>query len=128
MTGMEATPDGGRRAWAPWTVMLPGTVAVAETVALGTVGGWGVGFGVGSTCKDDFSCGSTSCARCASFNAWWIAGGIGQWVLVVVALVLLVLGWRRPGSRRVTAIAAWSLIPLAIAWIVFWTVQAEPSF
>jgi len=56
-------------------------------------------------------------------------GGIGrQWVLVVVALVLLVLGWRRPGSRRVTAIAAWSLIPLAIAWIVFWTVQAEPSF
>jgi hypothetical protein len=54
--------------------------------------------------------------------------GIGQRVLVVGAVVLLVLGLRRPGRRRVAAISAWSLIPLAIAWIVIWTVQAEHSF
>jgi hypothetical protein len=53
--------------------------------------------------------------------------GIRQWVLVVAAFILLVLGLRRPGIRRVAAISAWSLIPLAIAWIVIWTVQAEHS-
>ncbi len=47
MTGMEATPDGGRRARAPWTVMLPGTVAVAETgrSARRAGGGWALGWG-----------------------------------------------------------------------------------
>jgi hypothetical protein len=125
---MDTTPGGGGRVWAPWTVVLPGTMAVTVAVALGTVGWWGVGFGVGSTCTDDFSCGSTSCVPCASFNAWWVAGGIGQWVLVVVAVVMLVLGLRRPGSRRSAAIATWSLIPLAIGWMVFWTVQAAHLF
>ena len=125
---MDAAPGDGRRAWARWTVLLPGTVALTEALALATVGWWAVGFGVGSTCTDDFSCVSSSCAPCASFNAWWIAGGIGQWILVVAAVVLLVLGLRRPGMRRVAAITAWSLIPLAIAWIAIWTVQAEHSF
>ena len=42
MTGIGATLGGGRRVWALWTMMLPGAVAVTETVALGMVGwcGW----------------------------------------------------------------------------------------
>jgi len=125
---MDAAPGAGYRDWARWTVVLPGSLALVEAVALGAVGWWAVGFGVGSNCTDDFSCGSTSCAPCASFNAWWVAGGIGQWVLAVAGLALLVLGLRRPAWRRFAALAAWSLIPLAIAWIVIWTVQAEHSF
>ena len=70
----------------------------------------------------------TGAVTCASFNAWWLAGNIGQWVLAVAALVLLVLGLRRPARGRIVAIAAWPLIPLAIARIVIWTVQAEHSF
>ena len=125
---MDAAPGAGGGDWAPWTIVLPGTVALAEAVVLGTFGWWGVGFGVGSNCTDDFSCGSTSCAPCASFNAWWIAGGIGQWALAVAALALLVLGLRRPARRRIAAIVTWPLIPLAIGWILIWTVQAEHSF
>jgi hypothetical protein len=125
---MDAASGGGRRDWESWTVVLPGTAALAEAVPLATVGWWGVGSGVGSTCTDDFSCGSISCAPCALFNVWRIAEGIGQWVLVVAALVLLVLGLRCPGTRRAAAAGAWSLIPLAIAWMVIWTVHAKRSF
>jgi hypothetical protein len=128
MTAMDAMSGGARTDWLPWTVALPGIAALAEAVLLGTIGWWGVGFGVGSTCTDDFSCGSTSCAPCASFNAWWIAGGVGEWVLGVAAVVLLIFGLRRPGVRRGAAFTAWSLVPLAVVWMIIWTVQAEHSF
>jgi hypothetical protein len=60
---------------------LAASVALAETFLLGTLGWFGVAFGIGSTCTDDFSCGSGSCVPCVKAHTWVTAGGIGQWTL-----------------------------------------------
>jgi hypothetical protein len=121
-------PDPGRRVWPAWTVAVSAAVAGLLAVLLGTIGWFGVGFGVGSNCTDKFSCGSGSCAPCAVAHGWIIAGGVGQWVLVAVVVALLVLGLRRPRWRRAAALASVALLPLSVAWITATTVVAEHSF
>jgi hypothetical protein len=103
-------------------------VALAVTFVLGTVGWFGAAFGIGSTCTDDFSCGSSSCAPCAKENAWVTAGGIGQWVLAAAAVTILVLGLRHPGFRRAATIAACALIAAAVAWYGIAVEIAQRSF
>jgi hypothetical protein len=109
-------------------VTVPAALTGLVAFLLGTIGWLGVGFGVGSNCTDDFSCGSGSCAPCAAEHGWIITGGIGQWVLAVAAGVLLALGLRRPRWRRAAALASMALLPLSVAWITATTVLAEHSF
>jgi hypothetical protein len=101
---------------------------LAVTLLLGTLGWFAAGFGITTSCTDDFNCIDTSCAPCAAERAWVNAGGTGQWVLALAAAVLLVLGRRRPDWRRGTTITVSALIPLAVAWFAFWVAMARRSF
>ena len=59
---------------------------------------------------------------------WVIAGAVGQWVLAVLACVLLALGLWRPSWRRAATLTCWALIPLSVLWFVLSTFLAEHSF
>ena len=107
---------------------LVGSVALAETFLLGTFGWFGVALAIGSTCTGDVSCGSSSCAPCATAHAWVIAAGAGEWVLVAAAATILVLGTERPCWRRAATIAACALILVAAGWFAITTAVAEQSF
>ncbi len=121
-------PQPRSRDWAPWTIRLPTTLAVVVAVLLGTVGWFGVAFAIGSDCTDKFSCGSGSCAACATAHAWVTAGGIGQWVLAAAAIALLMLGLRQPHWRRVAGPAAWAIAPLACAFLAVCAILAAHSY
>jgi hypothetical protein len=125
---MDAASGAGRGGWGAWVAGLVGAVALAETFLLGTLGWFGAAFAIGTTCTDDFSCGSSSCAPCAGAHAWVTVGWIGQWVLFAAAVTILVLGTQRAGWRRAATIAACALIPLAAAWFAISTAVAQRSF
>ena len=103
--------------WPPWTVKVPSVLAGLVAAVLGSVGWWGAGFGVISSCTDHFSCVIDTCAPCATANYWIDAGAIGQWIFVIGAFVLLMLGMKRPRWRPVVVIASIAIMPLSIAWI-----------
>jgi hypothetical protein len=125
---MNAPADRSGTAWPAWSAVLAGTAATAVSGLLGSLGWFAVGFGAGSNCTDDFSCVSTSCAPCATEDAWVIAGGIGQWALVGASVTLLVLGRRHPARRPVATIGACALIAVALGWFAISMVMAEHSF
>jgi len=125
---MNAAAGAGRGDGRSCLADLAASVALAETFLLGTLGWFVVGFGTGSTCTDDFSCGSGSCAPCATAHAWVSAGGIGQWVLATATVVMLVAGMRRPGWRRAATIATCALIPVAGAWFAITAAMAQRAF
>ncbi len=122
------TMTGAPRLWRPWTVELPALLAVVVTVPLGSLGWFILGMGVGTGCTDHYSCGSVFCPPCRVAEGSVIAGGGGQWLLAVTALVLLIAGLRRPAARRRLAAWAWALAPLAVAWIILAEVVAEHSY
>jgi hypothetical protein len=104
------------------------SAALAVTLALGLGGGFVVGFGLGTTCTDDFSCGTGSCAPCANENAWVIAGGVGQLALTAAVVVMVGLGRWSPGWHRTAKIASCVVIPMAVAWFAISTAMARLSF
>ena len=53
---MNAASDANGMGWRSWLIGLV-SVAWAVTFVLGTRGWFSVGFGIGSSCTDDFSCG-----------------------------------------------------------------------
>jgi hypothetical protein len=124
MDAPSGVDGAGRRGW---LLALTGT-ALAVTLLAGTIGWFGTGFGIMTTCTNDFSCGLGSCAPCAKAHAWVTANGIGQWALAAVAVVILVLGRRRPSWRRALTVAACAVIPLAVAWFAVCIVMARRSF
>jgi hypothetical protein len=124
---MNAASDANGMGWRSWLIGLV-SVAWAVTFVLGTWGWFAVGFGIGSSCTDDFSCGYDSCAPCAKAHAWVTAGGIGQWVLAAAGVVFLVVGLRRPVWRPAATIAACGLIPIAAIWFAVSTEIAQRSF
>jgi hypothetical protein len=124
---MNAASDANGMGWRSWLIGLV-SVAWAVTFVLGTWGWFAVGFGIGSSCTDDFSCGYGSCAPCAKAHAWVTAGGIGQWVLAAAGVVFLVVGLRRPVWRPAATIAACGLIPIAAIWFAVSTEIAQRSF
>lgn len=129
MKGDAGTATGrADRTWRPWTIAVPATTAGVVTVVLGSLGWMGVGIGVVSPCTDRFSCTSGTCAPCLQAGIWVTAGGAAQWALAVAALVLLVLGLRRPGSRRSLAFWAWAITPLAVGWLALAAVKASHSY
>lgn len=125
MNGPSGVRGAGRWTWLP---ALSGGTALAVTLLAGTLGWFGTAFAIGTTCTNDFSCGYDSCAPCAKAHAWVTAGGIGQWVLAAVAVVILVQGSRRPGGRRALTVTTCALTPLAIAWFTVATAMAQRSF
>ncbi|MGE5288919.1 MAG: hypothetical protein ACM3ML_17310 [Micromonosporaceae bacterium] len=125
---MNTASDTGPRFWPRRVAVLAGTTALAVTLLLGTLGTFAAGFGLNTSCTNDFDCIDTECGPCAAERAWVYAGGIGQWVLAAAAATLLVLGVRRPGWRPATTITTSALIPLAVAWFVFCVSMARRSF
>ncbi len=58
----------------PWSVWTPLSVSLAVVGFLATIGSFGVGFGVMTSCTNTYSCTSTGCAPCGTTNAWLTAG------------------------------------------------------
>jgi hypothetical protein len=56
-------PDGGSR-----TVWPPLRASLAVIVFIGTIGSFGVGFGVMTGCTNDYLCTITDCSPCATTN------------------------------------------------------------
>jgi hypothetical protein len=102
--------------------------AFIAALGLGTFGWFLNAFGIGSDCTDKYSCGSGSCRPCGTAHAWVWAGGIGEWVLLALAVVILVLGQRLPRWRRAVAIAALAVMLLAVGWYAASTTLAERSY
>jgi hypothetical protein len=106
-------------------VELPAVIAFAETVFFGTVGYFGVSFGLGSNCTDTFETGH----RCDALQRWLGAGAIGQGLMAITALTVLLVAYRLTARRRrAAAVVAWTLIPLAFGWIALTTSLGSHSF
>ena len=127
---MNNASGSGRGVWPRWVLNVVGYVSLAVAFALGTLGWFIASFGIASNCTNDVRCGSgsSSCSFCAASNAWVLAGGIGQWVLLVATVVILVLGLRRPDWRRTATIAAAATILLSVAWYAKYTATAGHAY
>lgn len=123
MTG--TSPTASR--WNPWTIWVPAAIAFGEASLLGTAGAFAAGFGLGSSCTDDFDC-TGSCPPCTALYDWLKAGAVGQGGLATAAVMLLVLGLARPAQRRAAAIGAWAIIVLAAVWFYVTTQLGSSSF
>jgi hypothetical protein len=89
---------------------------VSVAALLATVG-WGetyISFVV--NCANRFSCGSLGCSPCAARHHWVLASGIGEWLVVMAAALLFLLGRRRAAWLRITTRATAALLPVAIIW------------
>ena len=117
-----------RKTWGAWTVRIPAILGGLVAAALGSFGYFLNAFGIGSSCTDHFSCVNGNCAPCTAAHNWVVAGGIGEWVMVIAAGVLLVLGVRQLYLRRTISLVSAAILPLAIAWYYICTVLAEHSF
>ncbi len=101
--------------------------ALALILLIGTVGSFGVGFGVLTDCTNVFSCTSTDCAPCSTAGRWLAGGWAAQAVLLVAGLALAVLARRGRRPRAVRA-AALVLAGLSVALIVTTTALARQSY
>ena len=95
---------GPGRAWRPWTIWLPGLLALAASGLLviadalaGVMGSWDTP---------------------APGLRWITAAVIGHCAPAVLSLVVLAAGATRPSRRRAAAIAAWMIIPAGVAWFL----------
>ncbi len=111
--------------WPPWLAMLPAAMAFILCVVLATVGYFTVGSRLDVMCRDGLGKGTYDCS---TLNAWLAGGAIGQLLLAVAALMLLLLGIRRPARRRIAAISALGLIPLSLGWIAVTSLLGHSSF
>lgn len=110
-------PSRPQEVWAT----LRASLAVVLLVA--TIGSFGAGFGVMTSCTNTYSCTVTNCSPCATTYAWLNAGWIGQGALLLVGVALTVLAARRIRLREVRA-AALVLAPVSVALIVATTTAA----
>ena len=70
------------------------SVAIGTALLLGTFGWFGVGFGTMTDCTNKYGCTETKCPPCVTAARWINAGGIAQWVLAGMGVVVLVGGRR----------------------------------
>jgi hypothetical protein len=109
---MVTKTSPGRPDWRPWTVWLPTALATAVCLFLGTIG-WGlVGLFAAYNCS---SIDDTFLPGCGAVG-WWVAAGLGQWVLAAAGITLAVRSHSRPGLRPAAAISCWLAIPFAAGW------------
>lgn len=98
----DARPCG---TWRPWSIWLPGTLALAWSGLLiiadglaGVMGGWD--------------------APPPGLYRWIRAGVIGHCVLVAASALVLAVGLRFPSRRRAATITAWIIIPVGFGWFL----------
>lgn len=100
---MEATPAVQTgRTWRPWTVWLPGVLALAWSLLLivadnlaGVMGSWDTP---------------------APGLRWLWVGVIGHCALAAASVLVLVVGLSSPSRLRAAAITAWMIIPVGFGW------------
>jgi hypothetical protein len=125
---MKAQIGTDRRGWPKWVLSVAGSLAIVVPFGLGTIVWFGTGFGIMSDCTDKFSCGSDTCAPCATTRHWIDAGGVGQWILLAAAIAALFAGVRLPKGRPTATIIVAAVIVLAITWYAVTTAIAERAY
>jgi hypothetical protein len=106
-----------RSPWPAWAIGLPAGLGIAET---GLLGLYAITSIINVALDDNLPAAYAG-------TSWLEAGFIGQVTLAIAAIVLLVLGVRRPGQRRTAAIAAWVIIPLGCGVALLSTTLGAPG-
>jgi hypothetical protein len=78
-------------------------------------------------CTTSYDCTETGCPPCAAAEHWIDVGGIAQWLLAGLGVLVLVLGLR---AKRPTYLALGGVAVLALSWlaIVNTTSRAQDSY
>lgn len=104
---MEAKPHAwSRGTWRPWTIWLPGVLALAWSVLLIIADGLAAVMGSWGT------------SDLPALLRWQRAGVIGHSILVATSAVILAVGLRYPSRRHAAAIMAWIIIPVGLGWFL----------
>ena len=83
----------------PSLVVLLSVLALGFAVLAGTLGSFGIGFGVGTSCTNEWSCGPGTCSPCNRVTHGMLLNAGGQALVVIVVVVLLVRHVDRQGIR-----------------------------
>jgi hypothetical protein len=105
-------------------VALPAGIALGLAMFLGTIGYVGVGFGMATSCTNEFE----NVHRCDALYHWLEAGAIGQLVIAFAAAALIIIIRKIPQRERILSAMAVLLIPLSLAWIVITSILGGRSF
>ena len=105
-------------------VAVPAGIAVGLAILLGTVGYFGVGFGLATSCTDRFEAGH----RCDSLYHWLDAGAIGQIAIAVTAAAVIIVAQETQVPQGRLRPISLALIPLPLIWIVITSIGGGQSF
>ncbi|HEY0904154.1 MAG TPA: hypothetical protein VGE14_09720 [Marmoricola sp.] len=113
-------------------VLVAGVVlvalAIATSLALGTIGWAAVGFGVMTDCTNEYSCTSTGCPPCDTASRWITTGGIAQLGLALAGVVVLVRGLRTARTRAALPLMGVLLLASSAGVITVTTSAAQASY
>jgi hypothetical protein len=104
LDGMQTNPPAALgRPWRPWTLVLPGVLALVSAGVLAFIDVAGLVMGSWDTPAPGLH--------------WLRTGIVGQCVLAAIAVTALLVGANRPSLRR-AAVGAWTLIPVEFGWFL----------
>ncbi len=101
--------------------------AIAVCFLFGTLGWFSIGFGMMTDCTNNYNCTTTGCEPCAHAGRWINAGGIAQWVLAVLGVVVLVRGVRAKRWGQLMFGGA-AIVVISVLTLVGTTWRANESF
>ena len=104
------------------------SLALAVCVLLGSLGWFGLGFGIMTDCTNNYSCTETGCSPCATTERWINAGGITQWILFAIGIVVLVKGVRAGRGPALLIGGAVALLVASTLTVVGTTWLARHSY
>jgi hypothetical protein len=91
-------------AWRPWTIVLPGVLALLWSALLILAAG---------------ATGIVASWDTPMPGARWVTAGLaGHCALGVASMSALAIGLSRPARRRVAVMAAWLIIPVGFGWLL----------
>ena len=94
---------------------------------LGTIGYFGLQFGILTGCTTDFACTETLCSPCvAPFT--WLTVGAGIQLLLLICLVVLTWRFWSRGRRSLVVGTAAAILVASIATVVVTTSAADRSY
>ena len=103
---VEAQPDARPRGtWRPWSIWLPGALALVWSGLLMIADGLAGVMGSWDTPQP-------------GLYRWVRTGVIGHCVLAAASALVLAAGLRFPSRRRAAAITAWIIIPAGFGWFL----------
>ncbi|HET7327597.1 MAG TPA: hypothetical protein VFJ14_09975 [Nocardioidaceae bacterium] len=103
------------------------SVAIGTCLLLGTFGWFAVGFSMMTDCTNNYNCTATSCTPCATTGRWINAGGIAQWVLAGMGVVVLRTGMRAK-QRAYLVGGGGMLLAMSVLTIAGTTWLAQESY